>query len=48
MKIKEFKLVKMNSYSPDEGYREWYEFQPQYNDNIIQINLENLNKNEQT
>ena len=35
MKVKEFKLVKMSSYSPEEGYREWYEFQPQYNDNII-------------
>ena len=48
MKVKEFKLVKMSSYSPEEGYREWYEFQPQYNDNIIQINLENLNKDGQT
>lgn len=35
MKIKEFKLVKISSYSPNKGYREWYEFQPQYNDNII-------------
>ena len=49
MKVKEFKLVKMSSYSPEEGYREWYEFQPQYNnDNVVYINLENLNKNEQT
>ena len=48
MKIKEFKLVIMSSYSPKQGYRKWYELQPQYNNNIIQINLENLNKNEST
>ncbi len=48
MKVKEFKLVEMSSYSPEEGYRKWYEFQPQYNNNIIQINLENVNKDEQT
>lgn len=49
MEIKEFKLVEMSSYSPDQGYKKWYEFQPQYSDNeIIYINLENINKNEQT
>lgn len=48
MEIKEFKLVEMSSYSPEQGYKKWYEFQPQYNNNIIQINLENLNKNEST
>ena len=48
MEIKKFELVEMSSYSPEQGYRKWYEFQPQYNDNIICINLENINKNEQT
>lgn len=48
MKIKEFKLVEISFYSPEQGYKKWYEFQPQYNNNIIQINLENLNKNEST
>ena len=48
MEIKEFILVEMSSYSPDQGYKKWYEFEPQYNDNITCINLENINKNEQT
>ena len=48
MEIKEFKLVEMSSYSSDQGYRKWYEFQPQYSNNgIIYINLENINKDEQ-
>lgn len=46
MKIKEFKLIEMSSYSPEEGYRKWYEFQPQDNDNTIYINLENTVNNE--
>lgn len=37
-----FVLVKCSSYDPDNGYREWYEIQKQYNDNEICINLENL------
>ena len=42
MDIKEFKLVEMSSYSPEQGYKKWYEFQPQYNNNVIYINLENI------
>lgn len=45
MKVKEFKLVKMSSYSPEEGYREWYEYQPQYNNNIVYVNLGEMDKN---
>ena len=48
-RIKEFKLVVMSSYSLEQGYRKWYEFQPQYNNEVININLENIKqeKNEQ-
>ena len=46
MEIKEFKLVEMSSYSPDQGYRKWYEFQPQYSNETVYINLENINKDE--
>lgn len=45
MEVKEFKLVEMSSYSPDQGYRKWYEFQPQYSDEIVYINLGEMNKN---
>lgn len=45
MEIKEFKLVEMSSYSPDQGYRKWYEFQPQYNNKIAYINLGEKDKN---
>lgn len=47
MKVKEFKLVEMSSYSPDQSYRKWYEFQPQYDDKIININLGNTNNGHQ-
>ena len=45
MEIKEFKLVEMSSYSPDQGYRKWYEFQPQYDNKTVYINLGEINKN---
>lgn len=46
MEIKEFKLVEMSSYSPEQGYKKWYEFQPQYCDTgITYINLGEINKN---
>ena len=45
MEIKEFKLVEMSSYSPEQGYKKWYEFQPQYSDEIVYINLGEINKN---
>ena len=46
MEIKKFKLVIMSSYSPNQGYRKWYEFQPQYSNETVYINLENINKDE--
>ena len=45
MEIKEFTLVEMSSYSPDQGYRKWYEFQPQYSNETVYINLGEINKN---
>ena len=45
MEIKKFELVEMSSYSPEQGYRKWYEFQPQYSDEIVYINLGEMNKN---
>ena len=35
-------VVKMSSYDSINGYREWFEFQPQYDKNNIYINLENI------
>ena len=39
-----FIVVKLSSYDPDNGYREWYELQPQYDDKNIYINMENTNE----
>lgn len=36
-----FIVIKMSSWSPKEGYKEWFELQPQYNNNSIYINMEN-------
>ena len=46
MEIKEFKVCKLSIYSLEEGFKEWYEFQPQYDSNMICINLEKINKQE--
>ena len=40
----EFIVVKLSSYDPDNGYQEWYELQPQYDDKNIYINMENTNE----
>ena len=40
-----FIVVKLSSYDPDNGYREWYEIQPQCDDNNIYIiDMENINE----
>ena len=36
-----FIVVEMSSYDPENGFRKWYELQPQYDDINININLEN-------
>ena len=35
--------VKISSYDPKCGFNEWYELQPQYDNNVITINMENDN-----
>ena len=35
MKIVKFIVIKMEIYDPENGYKEWFEFQPQYNNDII-------------
>lgn len=42
MKLVKFIVVKLSSYNYNNDYREWYELQPQYDDNIITINMENI------
>lgn len=44
MKIVKYIVVKMSSYSPENGYKEWYELQPQYDTDSIFINMENINE----
>ena len=41
-------VVKMSSYDPENGFREWYELQPQLGQNDICINLENINESNRT
>lgn len=36
--------VKVSSYDPENGFKEWYELQAQPNENEIFINLESLNE----
>ena len=43
MEIKNFKICKMSTYTPEEGIKEWYELQPQYDNKIILINLNKTN-----
>ena len=42
--IKFFITVKLSSYDPNNGYREWYELQPQYDNENIYINMEHINE----
>ena len=44
MKSAKYIVVKLSSYDPDNGYREWYELQPQYDDENIYINMEYINE----
>lgn len=44
MKIVKFIMVKLSSYDPNNGYQEWYELQPQYDNENIYINMENINE----
>ena len=44
MEITHFIVVKMSSYDPQNGFKEWYELQPQYDNNTITINMENINE----
>lgn len=37
-------VVKVSSYDPENGFKEWYELQAQPNENEIFINLESLNE----
>ena len=36
--------VKVSSYDPENGFKEWYELQAQPNEDEIFINLESLNE----
>ena len=39
-----FIWIKIITWSLKNGYQEKYDIQPQYDDNIIKINLENINE----
>ena len=36
--------VKVSSYDPENGFKEWYELQAQPDENEIIINMENINE----
>lgn len=40
----QFIVVEMSSYDPDNGYKRWFEIQPQYDNKNIYINMENMNE----
>ena len=42
MDLVKYIVVKLSSYDPDNGYREWYELQPQYDNEDIYIDMENI------
>jgi hypothetical protein len=44
--ITHFIVAKVSSYNPQNGFKEWYELQPQYDNNIITINMENINESD--
>ena len=46
MKNKFFNVIKMTSYSPIEGYKEWFEIIPWIDDKEIYINLTEMEKQE--
>lgn len=43
MKVK-YIVVRLSSWTPEDGYREWYELQPQNNDGEIHIFMEKINE----
>ncbi len=36
--------VKVSSYDPENGFKEWYELQAQLDEDEIIINMENINE----
>ena len=44
MKSIKYIVVKLSSYDPNNGYREWYGLQPQYDNDTITINMEHINE----
>ena len=42
--LKFFIAVKLSSYDLNNGYREWFEIQPQYDNDTITINMEHINE----
>ena len=42
--IKFFIAVKLSSYDSNNGYKEWFEIQPQYDNDTITINMEYINE----
>ena len=48
MKNIHYIVVKVSSYDPENGFREWYELQQQLGTDDIYINLENINESNRT
>lgn len=46
MKNKFFNLIKMSSYSPTEGYKEWFEIIPCIDNKEIYFNLKKIEEQE--
>ena len=44
MKSVKYIVVKMSSYDPQNDFKEWYELQPQYDNNTITINMEDIHE----
>ena len=44
MELVKYIVVELSSYDPNNGYRKWYELQPQYDNENIYINMENTNE----
>ena len=44
MEVTYFIVVKASSYDPQNGFREWFEIQPQYDNKEICINMEKINE----
>ena len=44
MKLIKYIVVKLSFYDFNNGYREWYELQPQYDNENIYVNMENINE----